>query len=146
MSLGQRPRDYARTRASAESAIHPKALFGYRPSMPQSLSKVVIHIIFSTKDRHPWLDANVRPRMHAYLATICRDAGAEAFRVGGVADHIHLVTTLPRTLSQADMLEGLKKKSAPRHFQWVAGTDLMGAVRPQTPHRSPRQAFGGNFG
>jgi hypothetical protein len=35
---------------------------------------------------------------------------------------------------------------APRHFQWVEGTDLMGAVRPQAPHRSPRQAFGGNFG
>ena len=65
--------------------------------MPQSLSKVIIHIIFSTKDRHPWLDANVRPRMHAYLATICRDAGAEAFRVGGASDHIHLVTTLPRS-------------------------------------------------
>jgi len=95
ISLGQRPR--------TESAIHPKALFGYRPSMPQSLSKVVIRIIFSTKDRHSWLDANVRPRMHAYLATVCRDAGAEAFRVGGVADHVHLVTTLPRTLSQADM-------------------------------------------
>ena len=98
--------------------------------MPQSLSKVIIHTIFSTKDRHPWLDANVRPRMHAYLATICRDAGGEAFRVGGVADHVHLVTTLPRTLSQADMLEGLKKKSskwitglAPvyRHFYWQRG-------------------------
>ena len=120
MSLGQRPRDYARTRASAESAIHPEALFACRPSMPQSLSKVVIHIIFSTKDRHPWLDANVRPRMHAYLATICRDAGAEALRVGGVADHVHLITTLPRTLSQADMLEGLKKKSS----KWIKGLAL----------------------
>ena len=98
--------------------------------MPQSLSKVIIHIIFSTKDRHPWLDANVLPRMHAYLATICRDAGVGAFRVGGVADHVHLVTTLPRTLSQADMLEGLKKKSskwikglAPdyHHFYWQRG-------------------------
>ena len=77
--------------------------------MPQSSSKVIFHIIFSTKDRHPWLDANVRPRMHAYLATVCRDAGAKAFRVGGVADHVHLVATLPRTLSQTDMLEGLKK-------------------------------------
>jgi putative transposase len=113
-----------------KSAIHPKALLGYRPSMPQSLSKVIIHTIFSTKDRHPWLDGNVRPRMHAYLATLCRDAGAEAFRVGGVADHVHLVTTLPRTLSQADMLEGLKKKSSKwikglaadyRHFYWQRG-------------------------
>jgi REP-associated tyrosine transposase len=51
--------------------------------MPQSLSKVVIYVIFSTKDRYPWLDINVRSRMHAYLATLCRDERAEPFRVGG---------------------------------------------------------------
>lgn len=49
--------------------------------MPQSLSKVIIHIIFSTKDRAPWLDPDIRPRMHAYVATICRDLNAEALRV-----------------------------------------------------------------
>jgi REP-associated tyrosine transposase len=49
--------------------------------MPQSLSKV-IHIIFSTKDREPWLDSGVRPRMHAYLATVCRDLGVELVRLG----------------------------------------------------------------
>jgi REP element-mobilizing transposase RayT len=47
----------------------------------------------------------VRPRMHAYLATVCRDLGAEVVRVGGVADHVHIVTTLPRTLSQAQFIE-----------------------------------------
>jgi hypothetical protein len=62
--------------------------------MPQSLSKVIVHIIFSTKDREPWLGLDVRPRMHAYLATVCRDLGAEVVRVGGVADHVHIVTTL----------------------------------------------------
>src|SRR5947199_1176014 len=67
--------------------------------MPQSLSKVVLHVIFSTKDREPWLDRDVRPRMHAYIATVCRDLGAELMRVGGVADHVHIVTTLPRTVS-----------------------------------------------
>ncbi len=41
----------------------------------------------------------MQPRMHAYLATICRDLGTEFVRVGGVADHVHIVTTLPRTLS-----------------------------------------------
>ena len=73
--------------------------------MPQSLSKVILHIIFSTKNRVPWLDSAIRPRMHAYLATICRDQGGEALRVGGVADHVHIVTTLPRTLSQAQLIE-----------------------------------------
>jgi putative transposase len=49
--------------------------------MPQSLSKVILHIIFSTKNRGPWLECDVRPRMHAYLATLCRDLGAELVRV-----------------------------------------------------------------
>ena len=87
--------------------------------MPQSLSKVIIHIIFSTKDREPWLDPDVRPRMHAYAATICRDLNAEALRVGGVADHLHIVTTLPRSLSQAAMVEAVKKTSS----KWIKGLD-----------------------
>jgi putative transposase len=83
--------------------------------MPESLSKVIVHIIFSTKDREPWLESNVRPRMHGYLATICRDLGADFVRVGGVADHVHIVTTLPRTLSQAQSIEKIKKLSS----KWI---------------------------
>jgi putative transposase len=62
--------------------------------MPQSLSRVILHIVFSTKNREPWLDSDIRPRMHAYLATICRDSGGEALRVGGVADHVHILREL----------------------------------------------------
>jgi putative transposase len=87
--------------------------------MPQSLSKLIVHIIFSTKNREPWLDANVRPRMHAYLATICRDLGTEFVHVGGVADHVHIVTTLPRTLSQAHLIEQTKKTSS----KWIKTVD-----------------------
>ena len=83
--------------------------------MPQSLSKVILHIIFSTKDREPWLDSAARPRVHAYLATICRHLGGEVSCVGGVADHVHIVTTLPRTLSQSELLEGIKKPSS----KWI---------------------------
>ena len=81
---------------SAESAIHSNAVFGHIAFMPQSLSNVILHIIFSTKNREPWLDSAIRPRMHAYLATICRNLGGEAFRADGVSDHVHIVTTLPR--------------------------------------------------
>jgi putative transposase len=83
--------------------------------MPQSLSNVIIHIVFSTKNREPWLDSAVRPRTHAYLATICRELGGEVLRVGGVADHVHIVTTLPRTLSQAGLIEQIKKPSS----KWI---------------------------
>ena len=87
--------------------------------MPQSLSKVILHIIVSTKNREPWLDSNVRPRMHGYLATICRDLGGELVRVGGVADRLHIVTTLPRPLSQAEMIEQIKKASS----KWIKEVD-----------------------
>jgi len=87
--------------------------------MPQSLSKVIVHIIFSTKNREPWLVSNVRPRVHAYVATICRDLGAELVRVGGVADHVHIVTTLPRTVTQAQLIERIKKTSS----KWIKALD-----------------------
>jgi REP-associated tyrosine transposase len=87
--------------------------------MPQSLSKVILHIIFSTKNREPWLDPEVRPRMHAYLATICRDVGADFVRIGGVADHVHIITTLPRTVPQARFIEQIKKTSS----KWIKALD-----------------------
>lgn len=80
--------------------------------MPQSLSLVVIHLVFSTKDRRAVLDANTRPKLHAYLATVGRNAGCECFRVGGVADHVHLAIRLSRTLTIADLVEQLKTSSS----------------------------------
>ena len=55
--------------------------------------------------------------MPAYLATICRDA--EVVGVGGVADHVHIVTTLPRTVSQAQLIEQIKKVSS----KWIKTLD-----------------------
>jgi putative transposase len=87
--------------------------------MPQSLSAVLLHIIFSTKNREPWLDRDLRARMHAYLASICRDLGAGFVHANGVADHVHVVTTLPRTLSQAEIIEDVKKTSS----KWIKTRD-----------------------
>jgi REP element-mobilizing transposase RayT len=79
--------------------------------MPQSLSLVVIHVIFSTKERHP-LGPDTRPKLHAYLATVARNAGCECHRAGGVADHVHLAIRLSRTLTIADLVENLKTSSS----------------------------------
>lgn len=103
--------------------------------MPQSLSKVIVHIIFSTKDREHGLSSDVRPRMHAYLATVCRDLGAELVRVGRVADHVHIVTTLPRTVSQAQLVEDVKKtprngsKRLMRAIAVFSGSEVMASFR-----------------
>lgn len=83
--------------------------------MPQSLSQVIVHLVFSTKNREPWLDPSLRPRLHAYLATLCRDRACEAYRVGGVADHVHIGLRLGRTVAQSDLVEDLKKISS----RWV---------------------------
>ena len=83
--------------------------------MPQSLSLIVIHVIFSTKERRPFLDPDMRPRLHAYLATVARNAGCEAYRVGGVSDHVHLAIRLSRTITVADLVETLKTASS----KWV---------------------------
>jgi len=85
--------------------------------MPQSLSIVLVHLVFSTKNREPWIDPEIRPRLHAYLATVGRDEGAEVYRVGGTADHVHMAVRLPRTITQADLLEAIKKHSS----RWIKG-------------------------
>src|SRR2546425_12610616 len=98
--------------------------------MPQSLSQVIVHIVFSTKDRQKWLDAAISPRMHAYLATVCRHHDCEAYRFGGVVAHVHLAVRLGRTISQAGLIETIKTSSsawikkqgdAHRSFFWQRG-------------------------
>src|SRR5205823_3407693 len=54
----------------------------------------------------------ISARMHAYLATIVRDHDCEAYRVGGIADHVHLAIRLGRTITQADLIEVIKTSSS----------------------------------
>jgi putative transposase len=98
--------------------------------MPQSLSLNLLHLVFSTKDRMPLLTPDVRPQLHAYLATVARHGDGECYRVGGVADHVHLALRLSRTVCLADLVSELKtsstkwlKEQAPglSKFSWQRG-------------------------
>ena len=98
--------------------------------MPQSLAKVLLHVTFGTKNRVPFIQPAVQPKLFAYLAGVCRANGSEAFRVGGTEDHVHIACTLPRTLTLSDLLEETKKASSAwvkrqdpdlRDFAWQAG-------------------------
>jgi REP element-mobilizing transposase RayT len=80
--------------------------------MPQSLSQVVIHVIFRTKERVPCLGGEMRAGLHAYLSTVARNAGCECYRVGGVSDHVHLAIRLSRTITIAQLIETLKTSSS----------------------------------
>jgi putative transposase len=99
--------------------------------MPQSLAKVWIHLIFSTKDRYPFLAGKpVRLDMHAYLATVLRNHECETLVVGGVEDHIHALFALSRNHSIADIVKEIKialsrwvkeKSSTLSQFSWQRG-------------------------
>ncbi len=80
--------------------------------MPQSLSLVIVHLIFSTKDRSPCLSMEILAQLHPYLATVSRNADCECYRVGGVADHVHLAVRLSRTITIANLIEELKTSSS----------------------------------
>ncbi len=84
--------------------------------MPQSLAKVLIHIVFSTKNRSPFLvDKNFREQMHAYLGGTCTNLDYPVLTVGGVADHVHILCALSRNLSIAKLVGEIKRGSS----KWI---------------------------
>ena len=84
--------------------------------MAQSLSKIYLHVIFSTKNRKAFLqDATLRSDCHQYLGGICRNLDSTALAVGGVADHVHILCRMSRSLSVADFVLNVKKDSS----KWV---------------------------
>lgn len=88
--------------------------------MPQSLSAVFVHVVFSTKERRPWLqDPSVRATLHQYLGGISRELDCPTVLVGGMPDHVHLLARLGRTTSLAEWVKELKRVS---HL-WLAKED-----------------------
>lgn len=83
--------------------------------MGQSTSQVLVHIVFSTKGRRPWLGETIRPETHAYLATVLNSSENICVRVGGVADHVHVALFLGRSETMARLVERLKVSSA----KWI---------------------------
>jgi REP element-mobilizing transposase RayT len=90
--------------------------------MAQSLSRLWTHLIFSTKDRSPFLgDKVLRTEMHAFLAQMLRKHDCETRIVGGVEDHVHALFALSRTYPIASVVKEIKRTSS----SWVK----------ETPHR-----------
>jgi len=87
--------------------------------MPQSLSKVYTHITFSTKHREPVIDETIQPRLFEHLGGICKGVDCNPVQIGGYFDHVHILCLLSRTISQADLLQVLKKESS----KWIKQQD-----------------------
>ena len=84
--------------------------------MPQSLSHIYLHLIFSTRGHHPFLVETIRPEIFAYMAKVLNDECASPAKIiGGVADHVHILFSLSRTQTAAHVAEMVKKRSS----KWI---------------------------
>jgi REP element-mobilizing transposase RayT len=111
-------------------------------ALAQSLAKIILHIVFSTKNRNRWLKDSIRPELFAFIAGACKKAGSKTYRVGGTEDHIHIACTLPRTLALSKLLEEIKRSSSAwikkqddhfKLFAWQAGYGAFSLGKSQLP-------------
>lgn len=98
--------------------------------MPQSLSRILIHLVFSTKGRERILDHALQSELHPYLAATLDNIECPCLRVGGVEDHVHLFFGLARTRTISEVVETVKTSSSKwikskgdrfRGFHWQSG-------------------------
>ncbi|NOX99130.1 MAG: IS200/IS605 family transposase [Verrucomicrobia bacterium] len=115
--------------------------------MSQSLAQVLVHIVFSTKGRQPWIGDEVRDELHSYIGGAIENHNGTLLRAGSVADHIHLLVVQPRTCSPADLIlhiktgssKWLKTKGAVyAQFHWQSGYGMF-SVSPS--HRQALEKY-----
>jgi putative transposase len=80
--------------------------------MPQSHAAILVHIIFSTKNRQPLIQPEIESELYPYMSTICQSANSPAILINGTMDHLHLLVKLGRKTAIADLVEEIKSSSS----------------------------------
>ncbi len=111
--------------------------------MPQSLANVLIHLVYSTKHRTPWLkDAALREELYAVIGRALKDVDCHPIKIGGVADHVHVFFALSRKVAIMNVVEEVKTESTKwlkkQHrslweFHWQAGYGAFSVSESQRP-------------
>ena len=83
--------------------------------MAQSLSNVLLHLVFSTKNREPFVDVGIEEELFAYIGGICRKLKCPSHKIGAADDHSHIACSLARTIEISKLLEEIKKESS----KWI---------------------------
>jgi putative transposase len=97
--------------------------------MPQSFGSLHCHIVFSTKGRQPSIGPEIQPRLFEYIGGILRNQSSPLIAAGGMPDHVHLLASLSRTVSVAEIIRTVKANSSGwmrdelsfESFQWQNG-------------------------
>ena len=99
-------------------------------SMATTYSCLNVHCVFSTKERVPMLNPEIRERLWPYLGGIAKQSGIHPRCIGGVADHVHLLLSMPTTIAVAKAIQSIKSGSSAwihqtfpelRNFGWQQG-------------------------
>ncbi|MBS1790624.1 MAG: IS200/IS605 family transposase [Acidobacteria bacterium] len=98
--------------------------------MPQSLASVLVHLVFSTKNREPWITEAIELELHKYLSAVLRECDSPALLVDGYNDHVHALFSLSRKWTIANIVEEVKTNSSKwiktkgeefQRFHWQSG-------------------------
>ena len=115
--------------------------------MAQSLAQILVHLVFSTKNREAWLADDLREELHAYLGGVVENQKGTLLKAGSVVDHIHLLIAHPRTCAPSELVEEIKTGSSKwlktkgadyRTFHWQNGYGIF-SVSPS--HRPAVEAY-----
>ena len=110
--------------------------------MAQSLSSILVHLIFSTKHRQPFITEDIEKELHPYLATIFKRLKSPSLAIGSADDHTHCLFSLSRTIRIADLVEELKADTSGwietkgdefRNFYWQRGYGAFSIGQSQVP-------------
>ncbi len=108
--------------------------------MTQSLSRVLLHLVFRTKGKAQIIDEPIQPKLWAYLASACKGQGSPALEVGGATDHVHILCGLSRTITISKLLEEIKRTSSKwiktqgahyADFAWQSGYGVFSVAQSQ---------------
>jgi putative transposase len=98
--------------------------------MSQSLSSVLVHLVFSTKTREPFITPKIEAELHPYMATVFRELKSPSLAIDGTSDHIHILFSMARIVTIANIVEEVKTSTSKwikkkgrefRNFHWQRG-------------------------
>ncbi len=108
--------------------------------MPHTYTNLLYHIVFSTKDRYPFITPDVEERLFEYIGGTIRALGGICLEIGGVQDHIHFIVKLKPTLNVSKFLEKLKpsvtkwaRTTINPKFEWQDGYGAFSIGESQVP-------------
>jgi len=87
--------------------------------MASTLTRLLVHITFSTKRREALIPEEIEPNLYAYIGGICRRMESPLLAMGGITDHVHLLVSLGKTVALADLMLNIKRDSS----KWIKEQD-----------------------